>query len=537
MAWKSKRTRNRGAGVISGLVVGVTSIAICGSVLSQQPERGGRISIATSSAPTSLVNQVDTGANTFSLGSRYHEPLVHLNADGTFGPRLAASWQESADGLTWTFKLRRGVKWHDGVPFVAADVKWNMETVWKQTWSNPSLDAIHAVEVPDTETVVFRVKHRVSSDVLLTTLSQRAYVLPPHGYTAKPLRESEQNQMPIGTGPFRVKEYRRGQFILLERNPDYWDKGKPYVDEIVWRLMPDPGTRAAALEAGELDIVPMSAVPLFDIDRLAKNSKLQVTSDGYAGYRWTQFMQFNMRRPELADVRVRRAIAHAIDRQVIARATYLDRAKPSDSPIPSTSKYHLAGNKSYAYDPKLAERLLDEAGYRRGADGTRFTLTMVSPTILQGVMQRSGQYIRQALKQVGIELNFEMVDTGTYVQRVYRTRQFDIEMFVNVFIVDPCMATTYWYSAAGYRSGLPFRNSSGIEDPALEAAIDKSCTEPDQAKRLVALHEFQRLAQELLPILTLVEEDRVDVVNRRIQNLGKHANWYYDGWADLWIKN
>jgi peptide/nickel transport system substrate-binding protein len=522
-----------GAALAAAFVLIATSIA----ATAQEPHRGGTVTVAPSSGPSSLINQVDNGANSFALGTKYLEALVKIDDKAEFKPGLATSWKTSPDGLSWTFTIREGVKWHDGKPFVPSDVQWNMDHVWKTVWALTAIEAVKSVETQGEHSVVFHMSRPVSPAVMLTTLAERAFLIAPQGFVGTTLRQSPQNQMPTGTGPYKVTQYVHGQYIVLERNPDYWDKGKPFLDKIIWRIIPDPNSRSAALQAGEVDLVPMSALPRSEIAAARHNPKLEVSAKGYEGYVWYTGLVFNLQRQYTGNQKVRYAIAHAIDKQKLAELVYLGQAEPFTGPFPPGTKYYDASLKGYDYDLAEANRLLDEAGFPRGKDGMRFTLKLLAPPYLRDVFQLGGQYIKQTLKAVGIGADLEIPELYAYLRRVYKDHDFDLDLYNAAYMVDPCISTTGWYTSEAFRSGGYFRNHSGLQDHKVDAAAERGCTARDETVRAQSFKEFQHLTNTSLSILNLVKTDSYNTFNKRVHNVGVGGvNWYYTSWDNLWVE-
>ena len=529
-------TRNRSAAWRSAVFAPIALITFMNAALAQEPQHGGKMTIAPSSDLTSLINQVDIGANSVALGMKYLEPLITVDEKGEFVPVLATAWELSPDGLTWTFTIREGVKWHDGTTLTVEDVKWNMEEVWRKVHGSSVLGLVESADVVGGSKVGVKLSKSVSPAVFLTMLAEQATVLCPHCFGDDELRESPQNQMPTGTGPFKVAEYVPGQYVLMKRNEDYWQEGKPYLDEIVWRIITDPNTRAAALQSGEIDLVPMSALPLSEIQAARSDDRFEVSPEGYENYIFHTSLAFNFQRPIMANPDVRRAIAHVVDKQKIVDIVYFGEGSVMNSALPNGTTFQSDDVATYDFDIDKANALLDEAGYPRKADGTRFEVTIVAPPYLRGVFERGGQYLAQALKQIGIESSLQIPEYGAYFQQVYKDRSFDISFFNAVYLLDPCISTTIWYTTDAYNSGGFFRNHSGEALPETDAALETACTASDDAGRAEAFAKFQRLASENLAILNLVQEQRVNTYSKRLHNVGTgSANWFYDSWANVWV--
>lgn len=250
-----------------------------------------------------------------SAGGKENRSLQRRPRDTAFVPQLATSWEASDDGKTVTFRLREGVKWHDGEDFTSADVAYNALELWKKhlNFSTNLQRNLEAVDTPDAHTAVFRYSKPIPLGLLVRAPADLGYVVPRHIYEGTDVLDNPANNAPIGTGPYRFIEYQRGQHIIAERNPDYWREGLPYLDRIVWRVITDKSAATAALETGQVQLSAYSQLTLADLDRLSSNPDFEVHSKGSEANLFNNTLEFNFRREEIADVRVRRAIAHAID--------------------------------------------------------------------------------------------------------------------------------------------------------------------------------------------------------------------------------
>ena len=290
------------------------------------PKKGGRLTVAADSEPRNLNPAIVASNGVFYVSSKVIEPLAEASFEGKDGldPRLAVSWEGSPDGLTVTFKLRDGVKWHDGKPFTSADVAFSALQVWKplQNLGRVVFKDLEAVDTPDELTAVFRFAKPTPFQLIRNALPALTSVVPKHVFDGTDIANNPANNAPIGTGPFKWAEYKPGEYFRLERNADYWDKDAPHLDEIVYRVLPDRAAAAGALEAGEIDLAAFSAVPLADLDRIGKVEGLEVIAKGYEALTYQLIVEINHRRKELADLKVRQAIAHAIDKEFVVKTIF-----------------------------------------------------------------------------------------------------------------------------------------------------------------------------------------------------------------------
>lgn len=468
--------------------------------------QGGTLTTIIQPEPVVLSSAINTAAPTGFFSANVFDGLIEYDNDFKLKPALATSWNVSKDGKTITFKLRQGVKWHDGKPFTSADVKWTVENVWQKIHARNQIlyKNVTAVETPDAHTVILRFSEP-SLAILSSLNSNGAQVLPKHLYEGSDVLTNPYNNKPVGTGPFVFKEWSKGNHIIVERNPEYWDKGKPYLDRIIFKLIPDAGARAAALESGEVQYGPFSPVPLKDAERLAKLPSLKLETRGYGWLSPWLFADLNIDKPHFQDVRVRQAIAHALDLNAISKVVWYGFGKPAVSPVVSTLKeFHNPAVPKYAYDTKKAEALLDAAGLKKGSDGVRLRIT-VDFLPYGDDYKRTAEYFKQALKKVGIDATVRSQDTATYTKHVYGDRDFDISIVWFAGFADPSVGVTraYWPDLIG--KNIPWTNASGYRDPASTALIVKAQGSGDPAERVRLFKELQAKWQTDLPSIPLSE--------------------------------
>lgn len=499
------------------------------------PRRGGVLRVAYNTEQANLNAALVASNAVYLVASKVLEPLAEM--DGLAGgvrPLLATAWDAAPDGRTITFRLRQGVKWHDGRDFTSADVQFSAMEVWKalQNFGRAVFKDLSAVDTPDAHTAIFRFDAPIPLQLVLNAIPALTAVLPRHLYAGTDIRANPRNAMPVGTGPFKLTENRRGEYVRLDRNPDYWDRTQPFLDQILFRAMPDKAAIAAAHEAGELDLSCFTSVPLPDIARLGRLPGLEVVARGYEGAINHATIEFNLRTPQLQKLEVRKAIAHAVDIGFVVDNVFEGYAKAGTGPVPSTSTaFYTPDVPRYAYDAARANRMLDEAGFPRGANGTRFSLRL-RPAPWFEYTRLMGDYLAQALRRVGIDAQMQVFDPGAHLNVVYRDHAFDITTGTHAYRNDPAISTTVLY-ATGTPPGVPWSNQYGYANPAMDAVIREAANEIDPAKRVQLYHRFQRIAQEDLPLLPAVEHAFVSVVSRRLVNHHNNPRWAMSSWADL----
>ena len=520
------------------LAAAVAMLVASSATLAQNtPRRGGTLHAIVQPEPPVLTTAFNNSYPIGVVSTNVYEGLLAFDDAQQVIPALATRWETSADGKTVTFHLRRGVKWHDGVEFTSADVKFSALEIWKKTHprGRSTFTALQDVETPDKYTAVFKLKH--PSLVIFSSLNaNEGQILPRHLYEGTDIQKNPVNLKPVGTGPFRFKDWKKGQYIELERNPDYWDAGKPYLDRLIFRSVPDAASRAAALETGDVQYAPFDAVPLADVERLRKNPQLIVSTEGYAWQSAYVFIEFNLRNPALKDVRVRQAIAHAIDKQALVDVVWYGLGKPATGPTPSTLKafYTVKGVPQYDFNTARAEKLLDEAGYPRKADGVRFTLNQEYQNFNES-FKNNAEFIRQALKRVGIEVKVNNRDIAGHLKAVYGEYDFDLNSGRWVPTIDPQVGGFRHYSSKAINQGVPWSNASGYSNLKMDQLIESIQVEPNAAKRALLFQDFQRLAQTDLPVLPLFEQQNFTVANKSVQGLGKAPDAALNSLKNVWL--
>jgi peptide/nickel transport system substrate-binding protein len=521
--------------VLAGSAVLLASTALPTVLAAQEVKKGGRLIVAADSEPKNLNPAIVASNGVFFISSKVVEPLAEASFDG-LSPRLALSWEGSPDGLSVTFKLREGVKWHDGKPFTSADVAFSALKVWKplQNLGRIVFKDLEAVDTPDDHTAVFRFAQPMPLQLITNALPPLTSVLPKHIYEVGEIAENPANTAPVGTGPFKFAEHKPGEYYRLEKNADYWGENLPYLDEIVYRVLPDRAAAAGALEAEEIHLAAFSAVPLADLERISKVPGIKVIPQGYEALTYQLIVEINHRRKELADVKVRQAIAHAIDKDFVVKTIFLGYAAPSTGPVPANDKqFYDANVPQYAFDVAKANALLDEAGYPRGADGTRFSLKLL-PAPYFNETKQFGDYLRQALAAVGINAELVNNDAPGHIKAVYTDHAFDLAVAPPVFRGDPSISTTILVQS-GTPDGVPFSNQGGYKNDALDALIAKAIHTIDPKERIALYNQFQEIVATDLPLINVAEWGFITVARDVVQNVANNPRWAVSSWADTWL--
>jgi len=498
-------------------------------------QRGGTLNFLVEPEPPALSTIANTAGPSTKVSGKVLEGLLTYDFDMTPRPQLATAWSVSEDGLRYSFKLREGVKWHDGADFTAADVATSIALLkqyhprGRGTFAN-----VVTVETPDPHSAII-VLSKPAPYLISAFAAAESPIVPKHLYDGTDPVTNRTTNAPIGTGPFVFKEWVRGSHIIYERNPNYWDSPKPYIDRLVVKFIPDSAARTAAFEAGEVDIGGETPVPLSEVDRLKQEPRLGVETAGYNYSPSVTRIEFNLDNAYLKDLRVRQAIAHAIDRKVILNTVYYGYGIISPTPIsPNLKQYYNPATSFYAYDPGKANQLLDDAGFKRGGDGIRFRLVHDFLPYGDGY-HRTADYLRQALSKIGIEITIRSQDFATYIKRVYTDRDFDFtnNSMGNTF--DPTVGVQRLYWSKNFKKGVPFSNGAHYANPEVDSLLEAATVELDPAKRVAEFKRFQDIIAQDVPDLTLLTLQDITIYNKKVRDHTVGADGLNGNFAGVWI--
>jgi peptide/nickel transport system substrate-binding protein len=464
------------------------------------------------SSPTNLDPRVGQDAYSQRIGSLIFDDLLSRGNNLDVAPGLAERW-EIPDPLTYVFHLHHGVRFHDGRPLTSRDVKWTFDSLLQgkiRSTKAATYRFVDHIEAPDDFTVIFHMKEPDAA--LLWNVSDMAIGIVPYG------SEDEISQHPIGSGPFKFVSAETDKEVIIERNDDYWgDKAK--LARVRFAIVPDATTQALELRKGSGDVIINGSFPPDTVLTLEREPSLAVESA--PGTRLA-YLGFNLRDPILKDVRVRQAIAYALDRRPMIEYLWRGQAQPARSLLPTQSWAYNGNVPQYNHDPEKARQSLDAAGYP-AVNGVRFHLTMKTSTdentrLMVAVMQ-------QQLRQVGIALDIRSFEFGTFFSDVTHGA---FQMYGLRWIggnEDPDIFSLCFSSSRFPPNGA---NRGYYSNPRVDALIDQARREVDPAVRKPLYAELQRILAEELPYVDLWYLDNVLVHNKRVVNLKLNPAGNYD---------
>jgi len=524
-----------GVAALTGLhATGVRpALDVIGSAFAQDTKKNA-LRVAIVPEPPSLNAAFNSAIMVQQISTKMMDGL--LAYDKTFEPMpsLATEWKVADDGLSISFKLRPDVKWHDGAAFTSADVKYTFEEVLRKhhprgraTFAN-----VTAVEAPDPLTAIIRFS-TPSPYVMAALSASESPILPKHLYEGSDPPANKLGNAPIGTGPYKFVEWRRGSYITLARNTDYWIKGKPEVESLVVRFIPDSGARAVAFETGELDVGGTDPVALADLERIKSLPHLAVTTDGYAMCGAMYYFEFNMRDPQFSDLRVRQAVAHAINRDFVAKNVWFGYGSAATGPISQKLvKFYNPDVPKYPFDTKKAESLLDAAGYPRKAGGVRFRITH-DPSTYSEQYRRFAEYFKQAMRVIGIDVDIQNTDAATFQRRIWTDNVYQTASYGIFNTPDPTIGVQRMYWSKNIRKGIPYSNGSGYSSPEMDALLEAGQNEIGAVKRRDIFNKMQILAMTDLSIIPIINVDYTTVYNTRVKGFTEDLEGVFGTYANI----
>ena len=464
------------------------------------------------SSPVNLDPRIGTDAQSERMDELLFDPLVRRDQHFNLQPAVAESW-EIPNPTTYIFHLRRDVHFHNGSPLTSRDVKWTIASMLDGTIISLKTSTykshITSIEALEPSTLTIHLKEPFAT--LLWNLSDGAFGIVPYG------SGRDFNRVPIGSGPFRFVSAVQDNEVVLERNPDYWGT-KPNIQRVRFNVVPDATTRALELRKGSGDIA-INAMSADMVEAMRKQPGLQVQVTPGTVY---SYLAFNLRDPILRDVRVRQALAYAIDRTSLIHYLWRDTAEPAASILPAQHWAYNDNVQKYTHDPARARQILDEAGYHP-RKGIRFHLTMKTST--EETTRLLAAVLQQQLRDVGIALEIRSYEFATFYSDVVKGafQLYSLRWFGGN--EDPDIFEDVFHSA----SFPPQRaNRSYYSNPRVDQLIDEGRSTLDQAERKKIYGEVQEILARDLPYINLWYLDNVVVHSTRVRKIKVSPSGNYD---------
>ncbi len=467
--------------------------------------------------PSTLIPALASDSPSHEVAGLIYNGLVKYDKDLNLVGDLAESFEVSKDGLVITFHLRQNVKWHDGLPLTAEDVLFTYRTMIDPrtpTAYAEDFKQVKKAEAPDRYT--FRVTYDKPFAPALA--SWGISILPRHLLLGKDIVKSPLGRHPIGTGPFVFKEWKAGEKIVLSYNPDYFE-GRPCIDRVIYRIIPDSATMFMELKAGGLDYMGLSPLQYARQTRYPKFER-SFQKFSYPSFAYT-YLGFNLEDEKFKDRRVRQAISYAIDRREIIQGALLGLGQEATGPYtPGTWAYN-PNVVRYPYNPERARRLLKEAGWTDSdgdglvdKQGVPFQFTIITN---QGndTRARTAEIIQRRLKDVGIEVKIRVIEWAAFIKEFIDQRRFEATILGWSISQDPDIYDI-WHSSKSRPGELNFISFRNAE---VDALIEKGRRIFDREERRKVYWRIQEILAEEQPYVFLYVPDALPVIQARFRGI------------------
>ncbi len=525
------RTGRRAALAVVACWLGGALLAGCGGEVEGRADEGagggpvyGDTLVHSHIADISgLIPNITADAASHEVGNRIYDALITNDRELNWQGQLAESWEFSADCRELTFKLRRDVKWHDGQPFTAEDVRFTYEAMIHPKTPTAYRDdflQVKDVQVVDPHTV--RVSYDKPHARALETWGMN--MLPKHllakAVADGKLKEAPQNStQPVGTGPYRFREWKSGEKIVLVANPDYYG-GRPYIGRRVYRVIPSQGTIFLELKARGVDLSSLTAL------QYVRQTEYPAFRRHYHRYKYPSpgftYLGLNLKDPRFADLRVRQAFAHAINKQELVDGVVLGMARDATGPIRPGTWAWTDKVKRYDYSVEKARALLAAAGWRdkngdgilEDEQGRPFKFTIRTN---QGNEERKkvAEIMQQRLKEVGVSTEIQIIEWSAFIKEFIRKRRFEAIVMGWAVPVDPDQYVL-WHSAESRPEGL---NHIQYANPRVDALLEAGRSSCVRTERLRHYHELQEVLAADLPVIFLYFRDGLVAVASRVRGV------------------
>ncbi|WP_109466113.1 ABC transporter substrate-binding protein [Albibacillus kandeliae] len=477
------------------LAATATVALVATGAAAEEPTKGGTLVVAVGSNIRTMNSAVQSGIATGFPGAQIFASPLRYDEDWTPQPYLAESWETSADGLHVTLHLVHNAKFHDGVPITSKDVAFSVKMIKENHPFKAMFAPVESVDTPDDYTAVLNLSQPHPA-LMLAMSGQLMSIIPEHIYgDGQDIKTHPRNiENVVGSGPFKLTEFKNGEYFVLEKFDDFFIDGRPYLDKIVARIITDPAARAIAYENGEVQMGSFETIPRI-VNRLKKVDGLTVTDKGFGAIGPIDWLAINTAKGPLQDVKVRKAIAYAVDKQFILKALMLGTATDAHTGIHPDSPFYEPDVETYDLDLDKANALLDEAGFPMQGD-KRFDLT-----IDYGWAEAKPQveYVKAALKKVGIEVTVRAsADFPTWAKRMGEG-DFDLSWDAVYNWGDPVIGVHRTYLSSNIGKGV-WSNTQNYSNARVDELLEMAGKETDPEKRKALYSEFQKIVADEVPI-------------------------------------
>jgi peptide/nickel transport system substrate-binding protein len=492
--------------------------------------RGGTLIAILDADPPTLNSIVSNANQVFFASKPIFDTLVEYDAEFNARPHLARAWKVSPDARRYEFELVPNAKWHDGKPVTSDDVKFTLEYALKNSSFVKSVfGTLDTITTPDPHRVVLTFSKPAATAIALLG-DPVLNIMPRHVYdTPGDPRQHPANLKPVGSGPFRFKEWVRGDHLTLERNPDYWRAGQPYLDQVIFRIVPNPSVAMATLESGEAAYFPQQ-VQAVDAVRLRGSNTVKIDFRSIAHS--TIVAALNLRKPPLDRPEVRNALALAADRERMVQQVGLGLGRVASGVVASNSWYHDTSLKPLPRDVARANRMLDEAGLKRGADGKRFKVRLLHVASFVP-FARTAQILKENWDEVGVDTEIVGGELSTTLQAVFRDWNFDAAVYSVFMGPEVDRRANQFFGTASINKAF-FSNAMGYSNPQVDGLIQEASTVVDRKRRTELYARIQRLILADMPVVPLWEDQQLSAYRTDVEGLFPYPDARFVTFREAW---
>ena len=511
-------------------LLGALPLAACGrsesvretSTAEGGPAYGDTLVEASIGDISGLIPNITSDSASHEIGGLIYSNLIRTDKELRPEGELAERWDISKDEMTLTFYMRKGIKWHDGEDVTAEDVdftfRYMIDPKTPTAYGEP-FRQVRRAEVVDGYT--YRVTYEKPYAPAL--LSWGLWILPRHilepaWKAGVDLRTTRQNRFPVGSGPYRFGEWKTGEKIVVEANPDYFE-GRPYMRRVVYRIIPDQSTIFLELKARNIDLASVTPI------QYRRQTEFPAFLKAFHRYRYLSnsyaYLGFNLRDARFQDKRVRQAMAHAINKQEIIEGVLLGLGRPAVGPYKPGTWWYKDDVKTFPFDPERAKALLAEAGWRRTTadgilekDGKPFSFT-IRTNQGNAVRQQTAEIIQRRLRSVGIDAKIHIVEWAAFINTFIRKKDFEAIILGWGLGLDPDQYEI-WHSS---QTGPEELNHISYKNPKVDELLEAGRRTFSQEKRTAIYGELQEVLAEDQPVIFLYVPDALPVVSARVHGI------------------
>jgi peptide/nickel transport system substrate-binding protein len=472
---------------------------VCTLPAAAQPGSAGTLVVGFNSVPRHLNSAVQSGTVTGIPAAQIFASPLRFDKDWNPEPYLAESWSFQDDGKSLLLKLRAGATFHDGKPITSEDVAFSIMTIKANHPFQAMFEPVERVDTPTPLIAVIRMS-KPHPAILLAMAPPFAPIIPKHVFgDGTDVKAHPKNNLPVGSGPYKVVSFNPREAIVLERHAGYFFKDRPQFERIIIRIMADATSVALALDKGEVDFLPQLGA-LAQVTQLQKNKDVVVSFKGGDAIGPLGWLAFNLKRKPFDDARVRQAIAYAIDKDFIVKELHRGTTRRATGPIAPGSPFYTDKVEPYKLDLKKAAALLDAVGLKPDASGKRLAMTIDFLPGTPDNAQTIAEYLRPQLKKVGIEVTVRTSpDFPTWARRI-STYDFDATMDGAFNYGDPVIGVHRTYLSSNIKSGVIWSNTQNYVNPKVDELLAAATVEKDVEKRKKLYAEFQRIVVDDVPV-------------------------------------